>query len=301
MKQHLFTTFLKILEKFTGKKIVYFPKNRAVSALTAVKADFGFWYAGNVLDMSDIAYGVLYNGMVEEEGSYLVVNSLKHLLLKKERLIFYDIGANTGYFGVLAAFLGLPNKIFTYAFEPVMEFNRVQAETLKLNGLENSCRIFNFALGEKDAQAEVFLAGSGTSLRRDFVGNRQLETRTISVRKLDNVVREKNLETADFIKIDVEGHELSVLKGAEDLIKKSLPIIWYESALTIKATGYVSKDFFETQDFLKSLGYEVFLCGPKISQIVKTSVADGVAMYLALHKDAHKDLIIKIPKLYAKS
>lgn len=298
MKQLLFIKFLRLLEKLTGKKIVYFPQDRAARNLTAVKSDLGFWYAGNVFDTSDIAYGVLYNGLVEKQGSFLVKNVIGYLLGKKERLVFYDIGANTGYFGVLAAFLGRPGRIFTYSFEPVKEFNAVELETLKLNNLEGCCEIFNLALGDQEGQADIFLAGSGTSLSQDFLGRRNLPSRKVLVKRLDDLVKEKNLQFPDFIKIDVEGHEFSVLKGAGDLLKKIKPVIWYESAQTIKANHFSSNDFFQTQNLLKDLGYEIFWCGPSLVKASGT-VPDGVAMYLALHRQAHQELLGELEKLYA--
>jgi hypothetical protein len=98
----------------------------------------------------------------------------------------------------------------------------------------------------------------------------------------------------------VEGHELSVLKGTEETLRICQPVIWYESALTIKQLGYKSQDFFATQKFLESLDYEVFWCGEKIVPAPKNNIADGVGMYLALHKKAHKDLFLKIPILYER-
>lgn len=295
MLRFLFLKIINFLGKVSSKKLVYFPEERALNNLSAAKSNLGFWYAGNVLDSSDMAYGVLYNGELESDGTELVASVLEYLLAKKQPLAFYDVGANTGYFGVMAAFLG-KGKIFTYAFEPVKEFNETEEETLKLNRLEGSCSIFNIALSDKEGKAEIFLAGTGTSLSKEFLGDNLKPSRKVSMYKLDNFVKLKRLQLADFLKIDVEGHEFSVLRGAERVIKESLPVIWYESALTIKTNNFQNEDFFKTQEFLKALGYKIFWCGPKLVSAPSKGIADGVAMYLALHPQAHEGLfnVLKI-------
>jgi GH25 family lysozyme M1 (1,4-beta-N-acetylmuramidase) len=58
MKQLLFVKFLQLVEKLTGKKIVYLPKERFASNLTAVKSDAGFWYCGNLTARNCIVYSI---------------------------------------------------------------------------------------------------------------------------------------------------------------------------------------------------------------------------------------------------
>jgi hypothetical protein len=67
------------------------------------------------------------------------------------------------------------------------------------------------------------------------------------------------LDRVDFIKIDVEGFEARVLKGASETIKKMLPVIYFEemnAPIKIPADGvYLSPSF---EEVLKPLGYECF-------------------------------------------
>jgi FkbM family methyltransferase len=253
------------------------------------------------LDPKDLAYGVLYNGEVEPQGTRVVQNILTHLLVKKSNLIFYDLGANTGYFGIMAAFLGR-GKITTYAFEPVLESVEVERESIRLNRLEPNCEIFNVAVGQAAGEAEIFGWGSGTTLSRDFAGSEGGKNpRRVPVVKLDDFVSARQLRPPDFIKVDIEGYELPALKGAQLLITSALPVIWYESVLTFKARGFKNSDFFPTQEFLKKLGYQIFWTGVKAVAPVPAQIADGIEMYLALHPDAHKDLFAILDKLYDRS
>ncbi len=292
MKQFIFTKFLKVLEKLTGKKIAYFPK-ASQNTLTAVKSSLGFWYAGWILDSSDIANGILSNGVIEADGSKLVTNLLQYLLAEKPRLTFFDVGANTGYFGILAAFLG-QGKISSYAFEPVLEFKRVEEETIKLNRLENLCKVYNVGLSNQNGQQQIFLAGTGSSFNREFVGKQAGASRTVKIVRLDDFAKAENLPGPDFMKIDVEGLELDVLQGCAGLLGSFKPVIWYESAKTIKAGNFYNQNFNKTFEFLNQLGYRIFLqAGEKLSEIagLPKAVPDGVSMYLALHTKVHAKLI----------
>ncbi len=285
---------IKILNKISGKRFEYFkPKAFDKSFKTAVKSDLGFWYVGNVLDRADISFGILNNGVVESDGTELVKRLLDLMLKAKDKIIFYDIGANTGYYGILAACHN-KEKIFTVSFEPIAEFAAVIKESIYLNRIENNLKVFNLALGASDAEAEIALSGSGSSIKSGFLGEREeaLQKRKITVKKLDGLVEKENLPVPDFIKIDVEGSELDVLMGADNILKTVNPIVWYESALNIKQNKYHNPDFWKNAEYLEMLGYSVFLCqGSRLVDIRRCHITDGTAMYLAVHKNNHTGLI----------
>ncbi len=283
IKKYLRAIFF-FLQKIIKKRIILFslPKMASMDGRTAVKSEFGFWYVGNVFDSQDIAYGIAKNGKVEPEGSKLVKNILIQLLKQKEPLSFYDIGSNTGYYGIMAAFLG-QGKINTVSFDPVKEYNTIEKETVFLNRLEKKVKIFNLCLGDTEGEVEIFLAGSGTTMKVEFLGHTKSPVRKVPIRTLDSFSQENNLTLPDFIKIDVEGAEFAVLKGASGILKTRQPIIWYESAKRIDESNYENKDFHKTQEFLQSLGYEIFFCGEnRIEAAIESKIPNGVWMYLAL-------------------
>ncbi len=166
IKRKFFDFFIKILQKIINKKIVYCSKNENnILGKTAVKSSFGFWYVGDVLDTTNISYGILNNGLVEKNETNLVIKILKKLI-KRKNVCFYDIGANTGYYGILAGYLG-KGKIKCYSFEPVKEFCDCLQESVHLNHLEDIIRIFNFALDNKNTKENICLSGSGSSFNID--------------------------------------------------------------------------------------------------------------------------------------
>ncbi len=111
---------INILEKFFKKRILIVERTPFLPHNTAALSEYGFWYVGNVFDMSDISYGIAEKGSVEHEETRLVIKILNKLS-QSVNISFYDIGANSGYYGILSAFL-YKNKIKVYSFEPLLEY-----------------------------------------------------------------------------------------------------------------------------------------------------------------------------------
>ena len=139
-----------------------------------------------------------------------------------ERSVVIDIGAHIGTFTVPIA------KVVekTIAFEPSLP----AADLLSRNAQENDVmvRVVNKALGSEK--------GSGTLVVRN-VSNAGANTLVpggdISITTLD-----EDVPYADFIKIDVEGMELEVLKGGSQLIERARPAVFFEVNLSqLRAHG----------------------------------------------------------------
>lgn len=268
-----------------GWQIVFLPKN-STARTTAVKSDLGFWYAGNVFDSSDIAYGVFRNGLVEEMETNLVVRVLNTISEAVNGLHFYDIGANSGYYGILAAFLG-KDKTKTFSFEPLQEYASLIRETVTLNNLDNSVRIFETALGATETVASIQISGSGSSLVPGFLGRaKKVPTREIPVTTLDKTIEKENLPLPHFIKIDVEGFEFEVLQGSIKTITTCLPVLFIEVARSLNTSDdtYVSSTATQVFDLLINIGYEAYITDEKIEPVTTATANEGVYMYLFLNK-----------------
>jgi FkbM family methyltransferase len=289
---------LRLLEKISGKRFLYLPRNRKVAGKTAVKSDEGFWYVGDVTDTHDIAYGILYNGNVEKEETALVKAVLQKMLGKQGSLNFYDIGANTGYYGIMAAFLG-SGTIHSYSFEPIPECSWSIEQSAGLNGLKDKIKTFRLALGDKPGSATLYLAGSGSSLHKDFLQRPGATEQTIQIETLDEVIAKQNLPKPDFIKIDVEGHELPVLQGGNKTISQHKPVLFIEIAKTLKNIGrsFVNPNYEKTFETLESMGYKTYcLDGAKLIAADKHFYSDGVKMFLSVPEQTMellKDVISK--------
>jgi FkbM family methyltransferase len=167
--------------------------------------------------------------------------------------VFWDIGANVGYFSLVAA-MALKNRGRILSFEPGREaFERLQ-DNISLNPFTN-ITIYNLAVTDTDGEAVLYLAGDIADSSANLYSPGQDKTRheVVKTVSLDNFVREQRLLRPDFIKIDVEGAEMAVLKGAQDLMAASPPLLLMEmEEKNLRAAG-TSKA--AIQELLAGYGY----------------------------------------------
>jgi FkbM family methyltransferase len=171
---------------------------------------------------------------------------------------FIDIGANSGLMSIFASqCVGNSGKIL--AFEAHPETHELLQENIQLNHIEN-IDTFNFALGNETGKATIYdnwnVNRGGASLVIHSENSTGFE---VDVKTLDEVIQ--NDFQPKMIKIDVEGFEFQVLKGATNTIKNCKPILIIEFSVS-RENQY---DPFEMIDFIESFGfYEIFkLSGTK--------------------------------------
>lgn len=267
--QKIFSLISRLFEKITGKKLFYITPNKHNNlGKTAVCSSLGFWYVGNVYDSTDIAYGISQNGLVEKDDTELVVK----ILSKLDNPVVYDIGANTGYYGILAA---TKFNATVHSFEPIPEHVSCIEESACINGIKDRVITHTIALGSKHDSLELKLSGSGSTLSKDFLGEISVPTLKVTVETLDSL----NLSAPHFIKIDVEGYEWEVLQGAKETITKHKPICFIEIAKTFNTRKFTHQNFDDIMNFFAVLGYKVERNTPN-GLVEATDVPDGVHMYL---------------------
>lgn len=132
--------------------------------------------------------------------------------------VVFDIGAHTGYFTLNAAkIVGNEGKVF--AFEPLPRNIALLREHLQLNNC-NNVRLFEVAVSSKSGR-------KGFISRNSFMGHLSNKGElTVEVVALDELMGQENFANPNVIKIDVEGHDYLVLKGAENLIKETRPMLF---------------------------------------------------------------------------
>lgn len=169
------------------------------------------------VDIRDYAHRhILLFGVYEEE-----VTRLVHRIGRPGWTVV-DVGANAGYFSLLAADVGGPTSSVV-AFEPNPRMGDLLRETVALNP---GARVETVAAacGEHDGSATLSLSpevrNTGLStLRPSLTGAEEL---TVPLVRLDGFCEQRGLEP-DLIKIDVEGAEHDVLLGAEGLLRSAPP------------------------------------------------------------------------------
>src|SRR4029077_3471160 len=137
-----------------------------------------------------------------------------------------DIGAHHGFYTMLAARrVGPTGRVIS--FEPSHRERKRLLVHLRLNHILDSVSVFPIALGRETAEATLYVVvGRDTgcnSLRPPAVTeSTQAE---LSVTSLDTFLAQQNVARVDFdfIKMDVEGAELGVVQGAEELLGRRHP------------------------------------------------------------------------------
>ena len=177
--------------------------------------------------------------------------------------VFFDIGTNKGEYAYYAEKLINPKNI--YLFEPEKKLNK------QLRAIFSNCQVFDLALsdskGNHQFKIPLINGVADNCLSSLEVGNKEdNETKAIiyevKTDSLDNFTKEKNIHP-DLIKIDVEGHELSVLKGAENFISK------HHTTLIIEIEQRHHKDINIESVFesFKQKGYNCYYYSKKQSQL----------------------------------
>lgn len=268
--QKTFSLISRLFEKITGKKLFYLtPNKHNALGKTAVWCELGFWYVGDVYDSADIAYGISQNGLVEKDDTELVVKILSEFV----NPVVYDIGANTGYYGILAA---TKFAATVHSFEPIPEHIACIKESSRINGVKDIVFTHALALGSKEESLELSLSGSGSTLIKNFLGEASFPTLKVTVKTADSL----NLPAPHFIKIDVEGYEWEVLQGAQKTIKNYKPICFIEIAKTFSERNFVHKNWDDIINFFQELDYKIQRNTSDGLIELTDNIPNGVHMYL---------------------
>jgi FkbM family methyltransferase len=135
--------------------------------------------------------------------------------------VFYDIGANIGYFTLLALERSLKKVI---SFEPFVDLAELASRNITINGyLEDRFVVEVTALGAKN-EARAYLPGpnSNSGAGRLAASDEQSSV-NVAVESLDSYIERSCSPKPTVIKLDVEGGEYDVLLGAQNLLSTEPP------------------------------------------------------------------------------
>lgn len=165
--------------------------------------------------------------------------------------ICFDIGAHIGYYSLLMSkWVGPAGKVIS--FEPMPYTYSFLTANAQRNGARNIVAKQS-AVGHQVGYVQM---ASAINQRLGWSSIADSGDITVSCTSVDAEVETNSLKTVDFIKIDVEGYELNVLRGAEETIKKLQPQIMFE--VNDNALRRHSTDFAGLEDFFRSHKYSLF-------------------------------------------
>lgn len=192
--------------------------------------------------------GIGSGDYVEESGEYIAVKKMKELLSKIDYCIF-DVGANQGNFVKLALpYFSDKESVKIHCFEPS------RATFGKLSGnLSGDSRVIlnNIGISRDKGESDLFCNSEGSwmsSLTKRDLSHLSIDfskSEKVLIDTIDNYCLEKDIKQIDLLKIDVEGHELDVLSGAERMFKKnSIKIVSFEFGGCAIDTRIFFRDFY---------------------------------------------------------
>jgi len=154
---------------------------------------------------------------------------IRHLL--RSAGLFVDVGANIGFYTLMAAVRR--NDLDVVAFEPAPKLYSRLRDNVAANDF-GSVTCSRLALSDKDGCAQLHFSGSDmtASLNRGFVEDRMVSTVgdgpspvIVQCTTLDQYLVGREVSQPMVMKIDVEGHEAAVLRGASETIARHRPDI----------------------------------------------------------------------------
>lgn len=189
---------------------------------------------------------------VETSGELYVIKNLRKIINKgSDKLVIFDVGANDGYY-MDCLLKEQKESIQVHAFEPsIFSFTPLK-EKFKDN---KSVIVENFGFGSKAEVKTLFFdeEGSGWSslhpIKHDHLNVNLNKEEKVILKTLDEYCVEHSISDIDFLKMDVEGHELEVLKGAQKMIQSgSIKCIQFEFGIAHLISKVFLRDFFEILD-----------------------------------------------------
>jgi FkbM family methyltransferase len=168
----------------------------------------------------------------------------------------YDVGSHSGYHSLLCALLvGKTGRVI--AFEPVPT-NRTSIQRQVLANPDLSVTLSPFALSDRNGSS-AFDVSHGSGQGRVAEGGKL----RVEIRRLDDLVAAEGFSDPDVIKIDVEGHEEQLLKGALATIDRSKPVVLCD--INDHSTFGVVRDLLGDRGYLVTDGWPIIA----VPQLIK--------------------------------
>lgn len=180
----------------------------------------------------------------QKKGEYdgNTLDSLSEVLAKIQPDLSLDVGANIGNHALVIA----QHTRKLTAFEPIKFVFDVLKDNLQQNRVSNAEAV-NLGLSDKEATCEIFIPQNGN------LGSSSIETKTGEGERLqiNTVIGDDYLAQhcpdaqVDFIKMDVEGHECSAIRGLRETISKHQPLLLLEWKSDQVAQTFIDTGMFE--------------------------------------------------------
>jgi FkbM family methyltransferase len=205
----------------------------------------------NITENDHLQLLLYYCGQFEPECLHL----MKQYLRPGSTIL--DVGANIGLYTIEAAkAVGSSGRVISIEASP--DHAKTIERNINLNGFRN-VDLISSAVGDVDGAATLTLPAGGNYGMFTLGKVAGRASGEVQIRRIDDILLQQGVRSVDFIKMDIEGSELSALKGAIKTIEQSHPPILIElNEGALESCGTSST---EVKALLNSLGYQGRIVG----------------------------------------
>ena len=174
------------------------------------------------VEENEIFWEGIYNGWEKKSVSLWIE-------LCKDCKTVFDIGANTGLYALVAKTMNPTARVF--AFEPIPQVFNALVQNRKINNFD--IKNYQIGLSDYDGTAKIYLPKNmdfsySVTVNQNTLGNQEVNELEIKVMKLSSFIKSENIGAVDLMKIDVETHEVEVLRGMGEYLHKFKPTLIIE-------------------------------------------------------------------------
>lgn len=201
---------------------------------------------------------------------------LLELLANRPPAVIYDIGANAGTWTCLAKSIYPAARVI--GIEPLKQHHRAFLECS--SKWEGEVQLFDCALGPRSGRAMMQVmnfSDASSILKPTATGEREFSISAtgqteVKMCRLDDLISDHKLPAPDLLKLDVQGYELEVMRGAEGALQRAKAIICEVSFESFYAGQALAVEVFA---FLHERGFRIHSLGvntPLGQRLVQTDV-----------------------------
>jgi FkbM family methyltransferase len=187
---------------------------------------------------------------------------------------FFDVGAHKGE-SIDWIMRSFPSAN-VHSFEPIpdhigiirghLSTRHVGSE--KSEGYTGNLILNEFAIGSECGYSEIVVQGPGTHLIKTDEKVDPSKLLVVPVQTIDNYCKDHDVSIIDLLKIDVEGHEMNVLKGAAGMLsRRAIRFIYLEVGMNRRNIHHTF--FMDVVSFLNSFEYEIFGIYEQINEFLE--------------------------------
>lgn len=245
------------------------------STAQRIEADgFSIW-----LDADDplLTNAILHDGQYEPH----VTRVLRQELAADS--VFVDVGANMGWFSLLAASLSPQGHVI--AVEPNHFNTQLLQRSILTNSFEN-LRVFPYAAGDKQELLQLDFFHSNGYIAETRVDVPKATSQFVQAMPLDSLLGGE--DRIDLLKMDIEGYEPIALAGMQQSLERCRPVILTEfNPLLITSNGKSEPEAY--LDALQAMGYAIHIIQEDGAQTLPLNTGEVMAAWRRLNRRKNAD------------